>query len=184
MGHSAVVYRDSMLLFGGGESHTSPLNFLFRYSFSSQSWTQVGALPGSSPPDKIHHCCIGLGPSYSPAPGSYGPPGPEHGRSHPFKNRCCPAPPLSFLGSEGAIELETFSPEQSSTLRQRSDAPVQSCLTFENKSFRTQISTEGEEEEEDEDVSQHLPDLLLVLGGRPSTPHSPISTWQMTLLDS
>lgn len=107
----------------------------------------------------------------------------------PFKNKCFPAP-LTFLGSEGAIELETFGPDrcytsksQSSEVTGKGSQQIISCLTFENKAFRTH-STDEELEEDAEDVAQHLPDLLLVLGGRPCSHHSPISMWQMTLTDS
>lgn len=190
VGHSAVVYRDGMLLFGGGESQHSPSSGLWRYSFTSLSWTQVAALPGSGPPRKIHHCCVGLGPGYrNSSPRSGGPvviqTKLQDSRTRPFKNKCFPAP-LTFLGSDGAIELETFSPDRcyrsSSDLIQDGTQQPASCLTFENKVFK-QKSTE-EEEEEDEDVAQHLPDLLLVLGGRPCSSHAPISVWQVTLTDS
>ncbi|XP_056280311.1 leucine-zipper-like transcriptional regulator 1 homolog isoform X2 [Pseudoliparis swirei] len=205
MGHSAVAYKDSMLIFGGGESQNYPKNCLWRYNFTTQSWGQVATVPGSNPPDKIHHCCAGLGPSYkyssSSSSSSSGiQPGLLGGKLRHFKNKCFPAP-LTFLGSEGAIELETFSPDRcygGTTLAPPSspdhstegsmgtDAQLTgNCLTFENKSFRTQWSpTEELLDEEDHDVAQHLPDLLLVLGGRPWTRHSPISIWQMTLTDS
>ncbi|KAF1382190.1 hypothetical protein PFLUV_G00141050 [Perca fluviatilis] len=209
MGHSAVAYQDSMLLYGGGESQNSLQHCLWRYNFSTQTWGQVATLPGSNPPGKIHHCCIGLGPSYksktsSPCSSSAQPRLLE-GKLRLFKNKCFPAP-LTFLGSEGAIELETFSPDRcygSKTLTQSSqlfnskegvmgkDAQqIGNCLTFENKAFRKQWGCRGanpldkEEEEEDEDDAAHLPDLLLVLGGKPCTTHSPISIWQMTLTDS
>ncbi|XP_071340535.1 uncharacterized protein klhdc3l [Trachinotus anak] len=195
IGHSAVAYKDSMLLFGGGESQNSPNNCLWRYSFTTHTWGQVATLPGSSPPDKIHHCCAGLGPSYSGLQ-----PRLLDDKLRPFKNRCFPAP-LTFLGSEGAIELQTFSLDKCnsskgltpSELNVREDVVmgkdaqrVGNCLTFENKAFRKQWSCTEEDllDEEDGDIVQHLPDLLLVLGGRPCTSHSPMSIWQMTLTDS
>ncbi|XP_044072542.1 actin-fragmin kinase isoform X3 [Siniperca chuatsi] len=201
MGHSAVAYKDSMLLFGGGESQNSPKNCLWRYNVTTQTWGQVATLPGSNPPDKIHHCCTGLGPSYksntsSPRSSSGLQPVLLDGKLRPVKNKCLPAP-LPFLGSEGAIELETFSPDRcygSKTLTQSSELDnsveglmgkdaqrIGSCMTFENKAFRKQCSCT---DEEDGDIAQHLPDQLLVLGGRPCTRHSPISVWQMTLTDS
>lgn len=187
MGHSSVAYRDSMLLFGGGESQNSPNNCLWRYSFTTQTWTQVTTLPGSNPPAKIHHCCAGLGPSYKSSTSSLNSSSGHQTRQleariRPFKNKCFPAP-LTFLGSEGDIELETFTPERCyGTKLQPADMieKIGNCLTFENKAFRKQCS----DEEEDEDVAQHLPDLLLVLGGRPCSRHSHISLWQMTLTDS
>ncbi|XP_041806805.1 actin-fragmin kinase [Chelmon rostratus] len=201
MGHSAVAYKDSMLLFGGGESQNSPKNCLWRYSFTTQTWSQVATLPGSNAPDKIHHCCAGLGPSYqsdtsSPCSSAGLQPRLLDGRVRPFKNKCFPAP-LTFLGSEGAIELETFGPDRryggKRTLTQSSEREglmgrdtqrIENCLTFENKAFRRQCTDDDLLSGEDEDMTLHLPDLLLVLGGRPCTRHSPISMWQMTLTDS
>ncbi|KAM8749486.1 kelch domain-containing protein 1 isoform 1-T2 [Acanthopagrus schlegelii] len=204
MGHSAAVYKDSMLLFGGGESQNSPKSCLWRYNFSTQTWAQVATLPGSNAPDKIHHCCTGLGPSYksnssSPYSSSGLQPRLLDGRVRPFKNKCFPAP-LSFLGSEGAIELETFSPDrcygskiltQSSELvnskeglLEKDSLQIGNCLTFENKAFRSKCTDEDLLDEEDGNMAQHLPDLLLVLGGRPCTGLSPISMWQMTLTES
>lgn len=203
MGHSAVTYKDSMLLFGGAETQNSPKNCLWRYSFTTQTWSQVATFPGSNPPDKIHHCCVGLGPSYntsSSCSSSGLQPSSPDWKHRPFKNKCFPAP-LSFLGSEVAIELETFSPDkcyQSKTLTDSSKVStsntalmgkdeqwIGSCLTFENKAFRKQWSyTEDDLLQENDDIAQHLPDLLLVLGGRPCTRLSPISIWQMTLTDS
>ncbi|XP_040913313.1 ras guanine nucleotide exchange factor F isoform X2 [Toxotes jaculatrix] len=205
-GHSAVTYKDSMLLFGGGESQNSPKNCLWRYSFTTQTWGQVATLPGSCPPDKIHHCCTGLGPSYksntsSPSPSSGLQPRLLDDKPRPFKNKCFPAP-LTFLGSEPGIELETFSLDKcygSRTLPKSSEVDnskegsvgkdpqhIGTCLTFENKAFSTQWSVTEEDllNEEDGNIVQHLPDLLLVFGGRPCTSHSPMSIWQMTLTDS
>lgn len=190
-GHSAVAYRDGMLLFGGGESQHSPSSCLWRYSFTSLTWMQLASLPGSNPPKKIHHSCIGLGPSYQGnGHGSSSGSGMQtrllESRMRPFKNKCFPAP-LSFLGSDGAIELETFSQDQCYDSKLRASEPIKNgtqqlgnCLTFENKAFRTKSTGD----EEDEDVALHLPDLLLVLGGRPCSSHGPISVWQMTLTDS
>ncbi|KAK2839422.1 hypothetical protein Q5P01_013162 [Channa striata] len=198
MGHSAVGYRDSMLLFGGGESKDSPKNCLWRYSFSTQTWGQVSTHIGSTPPNKIHHCCTGLGPSYN-----HNTRGPTSSSAlsdklRPFKNKCFPAP-LTFLGSEGAIELQTFNSDKcydsnthsnSSELdkskrgRKKNDhQQTENCLTFENEASRKQWSCTEEDQlhEEDDDISKHLPDLLLVVGGRPCTSHGPISIWHMTL---
>ncbi|XP_028249666.1 leucine-zipper-like transcriptional regulator 1 homolog [Parambassis ranga] len=198
MGHSALLYKDCMLLFGGGESQDSPKNCLWKYSFFDQTWTQVATLPNSNPPHKIHHCCAGLGPSYksstsSPCSSFESKRTLLEGKLRPFKNKCFPAP-LTFLGSEGAIELETFSPDKcyENTAQRHSlelskemgkDAQwIGSCLTFENRAVRTQWSYTEEDllNEEDEDIMQHLPDQLLVLGGRPCSQHGTISMWQMT----
>lgn len=196
-GHSAVTYKDSMLLFGGGETQDSPKNCLWRYSFITQTWMQLTTLPGSNPPDKIHHCCTGLGPSYKTSSTSKSfcsdsglQPRLLGGKLKPFKNKCFPAP-------DNAIELETFTPDReanrsSSELETSREALIEidgqrigSCLTFENKAFMKQWSCSEEEalEDKDGDITQHLPDLLLVLGGKPCTRTSPISMWQVTMID-
>lgn len=196
MGHSAVVFRDSMLLFGGGECQNFPKNGLWRYSFSTQSWVQVASLPGSNTPAKIHHCCTGLGPSYahtSCCSSSEHEPRQENKKARPFMNKCFPAP--LTLDSEGDIELKTFSPERKrlgssepdpSNRTETGPQPRGSRLTFENKASKKRWSCTEEhllDQEEDEDIRKHLPDTLLVLGGRPYSTSSPLSIWQMTLTD-
>nr|XP_020462152.1 leucine-zipper-like transcriptional regulator 1 isoform X2 [Monopterus albus] len=186
VGHSAVAYKDSMLLFGGGESQNSPNNCLWRYSFTTQTWEQVATLPGSDPPYKMYHCCIGLGPGYGSNTSSTLKPRLPDDKQRPFKNKCFPEP-LTFLGSEGAIELETFSLNKSKDSLTGKDAQwTGNCLTFQNKAFRKQWSCREDEQldEEDEAIVKHLPDLLLVLGGKPNPSHNPISIWQMTLTNS
>lgn len=186
-GHSAVSYKDSMLVFGGGESQNSPKNCLWRYSFTTQTWGLVVTHPGSIAPNKIHHCCTGLGPSYKSNTSSPSSSSRLDEKLRPFNNKCFPAP-LTFLGSEGAIELETFSTDKCSSVSstEKDAQGIKNCLTFENKAFRRQWSCTQEDllHTEDEDIAKHLPDLLLVLGGRPCTSHSPISIWHMTLTDS
>ncbi|XP_030613949.1 leucine-zipper-like transcriptional regulator 1 homolog [Archocentrus centrarchus] len=206
MGHSAVTYKDSMLIFGGGETQDCPKNCLWMYSFITQTWVQLTTLPGSSPPDKIHHCCTGLGLSYKPSSTSSSfccdsglRPRVMEGKLRPFKNKCVPVP-RTFLESDGAIELKSFAPDkcldrkgvrccsepQSSreAFMEMGAQKTGSCLTFENKAFRKTWSCSEEVlEDEDGDIARHLPDLLLVLGGKPCTKTSPISMWQVTLID-
>lgn len=206
VGHSAVAYKDSMLLFGGGESQDSPKNCLWRYSFTTHTWERLAMLAGSNPPPRIHHCCAGLGPSYKPATsGLFSSsnhlssglmPKLLDSKLRPFKNKCFPSP-LTFLGTEVAIELETFSPGKTPPafavvecrnkgLTDKDAQQIGNCLTFENQALSTQWSCEEEGlvYTEEDDISQHLPDLLLVLGGKPLTRHMPISVWQVTLTDS
>ncbi|XP_034042526.1 ras guanine nucleotide exchange factor F-like [Thalassophryne amazonica] len=209
VGHSAVTYKDSMFVFGGGESQNFPKNCLWRYSFPTQTWEQVATLSGLRPPPRIHHCCTGLGPSYRPiTPSSSLCTSSGLGRKlleekfRPFKNKCFPAP-LKYLGSECNIELETFTPEKhysgrtltklsgldhiQKAVMEKGGQLVRDCLTFENKAFRTHWSCADEEDlfdDEHGDITQNLPDLLLVLGGRPCTMHTSITIWQMTLTDS
>lgn len=197
-GHSAVVYKDSMLVFGGGESQNSPKNCLWRYSFTTQTWGEVATHPGSVAPNKIHHCCTGLGPSYESNTSSPSSSSRLDNKPRPFNNKCFPTP-LTFLGSEGAIELETFSPDKCYRSLLKCSEPDSSkqgltgknaqdtgnCLTFENKCLKKQWSFTQEDlpHDEDEDIAKHLPDLLLIVGGRPCTSHSPVSLWHMTMTD-
>lgn len=178
IGHTAIAYKDCLLVFGGCESQNSPHNFLWRYSLTSQSWSQVPAHPGSKPPPKFHHCCVGLGPSYlRNADGSISDspqPSPIEDKIRRFKNKCFPSP-LGFLGSENDIELELLTPDKGGEA---------DCLTFENKALRRSSSSEEEGGEARIDLSHRLPDMLLVFGGRPCTLHGNISVWQMTLTDS
>ncbi|KAM6984969.1 kelch domain-containing protein 3 [Aplochiton taeniatus] len=206
LGHSAVAYQDSMLLFGGGESLCSPMNCLWRYSVTTNSWEKLAVLPSStSPPHRIHHGCAGLGPSYQPRPTSpLIPTSINHGlqgKLRPFKNKCFPSTWSSVhQGTEGAIELETFSLEKSNSqtlltdrvqdycngLIRKDASHVGNCLTYENKeAFCKQW--DGEDGRtvalEEESMAHHLPDLMLVVGGKPLTGHTAISVWQMTLTD-
>ncbi|XP_067114834.1 kelch domain-containing protein 3 isoform X1 [Osmerus mordax] len=197
LGHSAVVYRDNMLLFGGGESLGTPSNCLWRYSFTSQTWEKLTALPGSSPPSRIHHCCVGLGPSYQSKTGTCSPTATiknslENSKLRPFKNKCFPVSPCQ--GTEGAIELETFSSVKGKSLielgiycnglKGKDTQRIGNCLTFENQEASSK-QWEGEESlvGSEESITDHLPDLLLVLGGNSKSVHTAISVWHMTLTD-
>ncbi|KAM4608643.1 uncharacterized protein klhdc3l [Polymixia lowei] len=209
VGHSAIVYKDSMLLFGGGESQNSPMNYLWKYSFATHAWERLTVLPGSNPPPRMYHCCAGLGPSYQPLTGGpcSGPPALSSGLKHrlldsklrPFKNKCFPSP-LSFLGTEGAIELETFSTDRGHDGKKPTEVSgvdlrnadlkdtqrIGYCLTFENQAFSRHWSCEEEDlvDMTEANIAQHLPDLLMILGGKPLTRYATISVWQMTLTDS
>lgn len=186
MGHAAVTYRDSMLLFGGGESQISPSNSLWRYSFPSESWSQVASLPGSDAPDRIHHCCAGLGRSYGPNAGSPALQATlQDTKPRHFKNKCFPA-------SNSDIEMKTFIKGRPSsdvdTHGETEDDPqlTDNCLTFENRAFGKQWSCSDELlllDQGDSEILKNLPDTLLVLGGRPYSRQSPISIWSMTLTD-
>ncbi|KAM8857625.1 kelch domain-containing protein 3 [Synchiropus picturatus] len=180
VGHAALVHREHVLVFGGGPSQSAAQSRLWSFDLSSHTWAQVPSLSGA--PDRIQHCCVGLGRGYRSHPPPDLQPGLPQGRLRPFKNKCFPSP-LKFLGSEGgAIELQTFSPRKCPCGRAGEECGAPGgCLTFENKASCGQWSC-GEEHEDQ--AAQHLPDLLLVLGGRPCSPQGPITVWQMTLADS
>ncbi|XP_010893059.2 tRNA wybutosine-synthesizing protein 2/3/4 isoform X2 [Esox lucius] len=203
VGHSAVVYRDSMLLFGGGETQQAPSSCLWRYSFNTQTWGKLAVLPSSSPPPhRIHHCCVGLGCSYQSAlttttsttmTPSVTARNRLESKLRPFKNKCFPSNP----DTGGDIELKTFNRDPLLTevtdchnaVNGKGVEPVGNCLTFENQEafgekwscWDTEKEGTCELEESNDSMAQHLPDLLLVLGGKPLTRHTTVSVWQMTL---
>lgn len=184
--------------------------FIHRYSFTTQTWGKLAVLPGSNPPPhRIYHCCAGLGPSYQPAvttttnttTSTTLTPSTTirnilDSKIRPFKNKCFP----SSSETEGTIELETFSSSEKlltevedycNGLSGNNAQRFGNCLTFENQeAFSKQWSCEnieeggsGKPEESHESIAQNLPDLLLVLGGKPLVRHTVISVWQMTLAD-
>ncbi|XP_067843212.1 rab9 effector protein with kelch motifs isoform X2 [Heptranchias perlo] len=64
VGHSAVVYQDSMLIFGGGRNHNNSDNSLWKFRLTAQTWERLIPATDTSPPSKIYHCTIGVGPSF------------------------------------------------------------------------------------------------------------------------
>ncbi|XP_041056085.1 kelch domain-containing protein 3 isoform X3 [Carcharodon carcharias] len=64
VGHSAVVYQDSMLIFGGGRDHNNSDNSLWKFHLKAQTWERLNPATDTSPPPKIYHCTIGVGPSF------------------------------------------------------------------------------------------------------------------------
>ncbi|KAJ8247088.1 hypothetical protein GJAV_G00258600 [Gymnothorax javanicus] len=197
VGHSVVVYQDNMLLFGGGGTQSSPRNSLWRFNFLTQVWERLAAItPSSSPPCKMHHCVAGLGPSYRPqrrhtppGAGPLGQPRRTGARLHPFKNRCFPA--------DGGIELQTFCVENRGSANHHGCSPDRvpaleddlhpsavrgTCLTFENQEALSK-GCDYPDDSGTKVMTFHLPDLLLVLGGKPMGTSPGISMWQLTLTD-
>ncbi|XP_018597224.2 leucine-zipper-like transcriptional regulator 1 homolog [Scleropages formosus] len=193
VGHSVGVFRDTMLLFGGGESQGSPNSALWKFSFASRSWEKLSALPGMPPPCKVHHCSTGLGPGFEPsscafAAGDEGPFGAlERSSSWPFRMRRSSAPISRPDCPAGAMELDTFRTvgdvdclEKQSNCQKRS-APCGSRAPGEEVSGSHRDSKEPGAKEES--IVHHLPDLLLVTGGKPLGGQAGISLWMMTLTD-
>ncbi|XP_059417255.1 kelch domain-containing protein 3-like isoform X2 [Carassius carassius] len=190
VGHSAVLLKDSMLIFGGGETQSSPQSSLWRFNLEKQTWKKLALLPGSPYLCRIHHCSIGLGQSFQPTvtnrvylreiPNSHI----INNRLRPFKNKCQPSRPNLH---EPCIELKTFhmdnkkhSPDFSIALK---DTKVkESCLTFENQEAISEKRNSVDLAEDTEDAMfLHMPDLLLVLGGKPLQGQHMISVWHMTV---
>ncbi|KAL8183127.1 UNVERIFIED_CONTAM: hypothetical protein K2H54_018397 [Gekko kuhli] len=61
VGHSAVIFQDSMLVFGGGISNTTPNGTLWKYHFPSEMWKKVASPKDGNPSSKAYHCLLGLG---------------------------------------------------------------------------------------------------------------------------
>lgn len=187
-----VLYRDSLLVFGGGDTHSSPVNALWRLDLTSTShaWDKMAAVKGSGPPGKTHHCAVGLGPGFQPSSSSSttaslagsprASPTPV-GKFRPFKNKLSPAPsPLL----EGAIELQMLGPERGLKDYEedlKEDPLSRSCLTFENQNaFQKHWDAEVSSDCSEESIEQHLPEAMLMIGGKPLLcGKTSISVWQM-----
>lgn len=209
LGHSLVLYQDSLLLFGGGETHGSPTNALWRLCLSSHTWEKLASVKGCVPPGKIYHCAVGLGQGFQASYSSSvarglcdSPKGSPltGGRFRPFKNRLSPAP-SPWL--EGGIELQTlqlqtadrralglrdYQDEEEEVVKQgaeKEDSLKGTCLVFENQdAFQKHWDLEDVSECSEDSLEQHLPEALLVIGGKPLRAHTSqtsISIWQVTL---
>ncbi|KAL0184610.1 hypothetical protein M9458_020306, partial [Cirrhinus mrigala] len=172
VGHSAVFFKDSMLIFGGGETQSFPQSSLWRFNLETQTWKKLALLPGSPTLCRIHHCSIGLGQSFQPtAPSSIYIEIPNShnftNKLRPFKNKCQPSHPTS---QEPCIELQTFHKDNKKFLPDFSiplkDTKLKgSCLTFANQEAISEKRNSGDlGEETKDDMFLHMPDLLLVLG--------------------
>ncbi|XP_016386846.1 actin-fragmin kinase-like [Sinocyclocheilus rhinocerous] len=187
VGHSAVFFKDSMLIFGGGETQSSPQSSLWRFNLTTKTWKKLAMLPGSPALCRIHHCSIGIGQSFQPTspngiylrkiPNSHN----IYNKLRPFKNKCQPSRPTL---QEPCIELQTFHMDKNKYLPDLSIAVKDTklkgtCLTQEAISEKL---NSGDLAEETEDAMfLHMPDLLLVLGGKPLQGHHAISVWHMTM---
>nr|XP_056717127.1 uncharacterized protein LOC130487648 [Euleptes europaea] len=61
VGHSALIFQDSMLVFGGGISNAKPNGTLWKYHFPSEMWKKVACPRDGNPSSKAYHCLLGLG---------------------------------------------------------------------------------------------------------------------------
>lgn len=88
---------------------------------------------------------------------------------------------------EPCIELQTLYMDNKNCLPDLSTALKDtklkgSCLTFENQEAVCKKGNSGDLTEENEDAMfLHMPDLLLVLGGKPLQGQHMISVWHMTV---
>ncbi|XP_043360851.1 uncharacterized protein LOC119863224 isoform X2 [Dermochelys coriacea] len=69
VGHSSVVFQDSMLTFGGGISNSRPNNSLWKYHFSSQMWEKLASNTEVILSSKRYHRILGIGVGFQLTPG-------------------------------------------------------------------------------------------------------------------
>ncbi|KAK1797759.1 hypothetical protein P4O66_008114 [Electrophorus voltai] len=194
MGHSAVLYKDSMLLFGGGVTQSAPSNCLWGFSLTTLNWEKLFSLPGSTAPCRIHHCSVGLGPNFKPGP---------HTdiinkeistsnsliKLRPFKNKCVPST-LSTGQPREDIELQTTQTWKKNGLRDNSlgfegsETQGNSLTAVTQQDVRKKGNSENSAEETEDGLVKPMPNLLLILGGKPLKEHASISVWKMTWADN
>ncbi|XP_060118751.1 leucine-zipper-like transcriptional regulator 1 homolog isoform X3 [Heteronotia binoei] len=61
VGHSALIFQDSMIVFGGGISNMKPNGTLWKYHFPSEMWEKKVGPKDGNPSCKAYHCLLGLG---------------------------------------------------------------------------------------------------------------------------
>lgn len=61
VGHASIVCKDSMLIFGGGISNSSPYDDLWKYHFHTQTWKKLSSTTKGNFSPKMYHCILGIG---------------------------------------------------------------------------------------------------------------------------
>lgn len=123
VGHASVVFKDSMLVFGGGISNSSPNEDLWKYHFHTQTWKKLSGLMKANFSPKMYHCMLGIGVGFQPT-SDFTDTFPSHCKSRkdhhqlvtiPKHSRFCsyfrqqPAYRAFSNEDSGAIEMKTFS---------------------------------------------------------------------------
>lgn len=57
-GHSAVVHRDGMFVFGGKDDENEKLKDLWRLDLEHNSWTRLDSPDSAVAPRSGHSCCV------------------------------------------------------------------------------------------------------------------------------
>lgn len=70
VGHASVVFKDSMLVFGGGISNSSPNDDLWKYHFHTQTWKKLSSITKANVFPKMYHCTLGIGVAFQTTSGS------------------------------------------------------------------------------------------------------------------
>lgn len=194
VGHSAVVCRGSMLLFGGAGGKCLASEDLWRFSFANQTWEKLSRLTEVAPPYKEYHSSVGLGPGFqiqsAALPACLGRSKSGRAKFKAFRSL------LGALGrptgpTEDSIHLETFCASnvleqdyQSSRLAEGSPQTMEVTvngvgLTFENRDACSRDTDCEKTPSPGVGVLRH-PDVLLLLGGKPLSQGASISVWLMT----
>eukprot|EP00349_Pseudokeronopsis_sp_Brazil_P011736 CAMPEP_0202978888 /NCGR_PEP_ID=MMETSP1396-20130829/85186_1 /ASSEMBLY_ACC=CAM_ASM_000872 /TAXON_ID= /ORGANISM="Pseudokeronopsis sp., Strain Brazil" /LENGTH=156 /DNA_ID=CAMNT_0049718061 /DNA_START=601 /DNA_END=1068 /DNA_ORIENTATION=+ len=61
--HTAVIYENSMVIFGGFEYSGERVNEIFRYFFSENKWEKVMVMGGELPSPRAGHSAVMIGDS-------------------------------------------------------------------------------------------------------------------------
>lgn len=124
VGHASILFKDSLLIFGGGISNSSPQGDLWKYHFPTQTWKKLSSTPKANLPPKMYHCILGIGADFQTT-SDYTDPFPSHRRRQqqdhqqlaaiPTRRRSRrlfhqqPAHRASHGQESDAIEMKTFS---------------------------------------------------------------------------
>ncbi|XP_051866854.1 uncharacterized protein si:dkey-3d4.3 [Pristis pectinata] len=239
VGHSAVVYQDCMLIFGGGRNHNSSSNSLWKFRLTTHTWERLNPATDTTPPSKIYHCTVGVGPSFQEKhPDDVPPKTPVQScvcgdnviypcnfcngeQLVGLKGACClnfstqtPVKPESKRANSNIIEMMTFSvqPSEGSEKLQHSTlpisrTPVAQWLHVNTHHLSMQLEKQAHAEHSIQEYSQNsalreaqpetvhqgdasphstdnLPEVLLVVGGKPLSEQRYISLWQMKLCET
>ncbi|XP_078084041.1 leucine-zipper-like transcriptional regulator 1 isoform X1 [Mustelus asterias] len=239
VGHSAVVYQDSMLIFGGGRDHNNSDNSLWKFYLKAQTWERLSPATDTSPPPKIYHCTIGVGPSFQEKhvdelPRPKLPPSIIcHDSSLGLQDTCNGKPLAALKGacclnfstqpsgscSPSSIKLrakKTYSNIEMKTFSVRCTESKENLLSLNTPEGEWQCENghhlqpeeqppadDGTDEYSDDnsiagearthcldqgEVTLHsqdsLPEVLLIVGGKPLSDTGCISMWQMKLCET
>ncbi|XP_075789184.1 uncharacterized protein LOC102448459 [Pelodiscus sinensis] len=198
VGHSSVVFQDSMLTFGGGISSSRPNSSLWKYHFSSQRWEKLASTTEVNLSSKRYHCILGVGvgfqqmPVFSSASPSnhWGPRGKEPQKLLAVSKQA--------FSNGNEIEMKTFSQplELPGCCSIETPSEAEQSIWSKNEHLSHLISSKAQGLPEDianrkgadaqlvqptSLAATNGPDVLLLIGGKPWASLCEISLWQMEL---
>lgn len=204
VGHASIVCKDSMLIFGGGISNSSPNDDLWKYHFHTQTWKKLSSTTKGNFSPKMYHCILGIGADFQTTsdctetfPSPLKSDQKDHSQLLPFPRHSgfcsyfCPQP----AERSNAIEMKTFSlplePAEFPAFQTTSEAGLdpnrdRSCLSKDKSLHLLACSGEAVGEEEGTDCGcaasggeSSSTNTLLLIGGKPLSSFSEISFRQM-----